>query len=198
MNLSAKRKIQISVIAFIFVLVLVALFIFRPFLVKIKDNGEILSAQKASLLFLEKQIKNVQDFQKQFLADNGDLKNLDSSFLNYAAPIEFFEFLEQEALDANVLLDVSPLLDKPQDKDQKEKTKIKTMIFEVVIAGDFPDCLRFLKQIERGPFLSQVTGVSIEKLDKNTDKFKQFEGLLPGQVISNVHLEVLAKEKNVE
>ena len=194
MNLTPKRKIQISIVMFVFIFVLSLFFVFRPLVVKIKNKSESLSAQKTSLLFLEKQIKNVQEFQKQFSTDKGGLNNLNSSFLNYFAPVEFFEFLEEVASNTGVFLDASPL----PEKQQKEETKIKTMIFEVLIAGDFSDCLRFLKQIEKGPFLSQTTRISIEKLNKNTERYKQFQGLVPGQVVFTINLEVLAKEKNVE
>lgn len=161
-----------------------------PLLLNIQKHSQNLAAEKAISEILEKQIRDLENFTNQSSSLQETLGQVDDFFLNFSAPVDFFEFLEQQAQKDNVELDALPVFADSSDKHLH-------INFQILTAGSFPACLKFLEQLEASPFSFEVSELSIVRIGKNETRFKQFKNLSEGNVIFSIILKAFAKEKNV-
>lgn len=175
-----KQKIKINVAVFVAFLILAVFLGIVPLSSQLSLDSKNLATKKSTLSFLESQIKALNDFQNSSLDYQQKISKLESSFVSQEAPIEFIEFLEQEALKQGLKLSLSSV-----GVVSEKKGSRPTIGFKATLTGEFPDTLVFLKKIEKSPWLIKVEQVSIDRVgDKN--KSLDTKDVQVGHVVLNL------------
>jgi len=136
----------------------------RPLFSSIKYNSETFISQRDSLTALEKKSDNLKRFQSTYEIYQDNLKKMDELFIGKEEPVEFIEFLEDEAGRSKLTIDLTPLTFKAVEEDVWPSTS-----FEVDMEGSFPNFLRFLDRIESSSYLIVLSDFSLNKPTKNTN-----------------------------
>jgi len=174
---TAKQKIKIDVAVFAVFLALIVFLGIVPLSSQLSSGSKNLAAKKGVLLFLENQIKALNDFQNSDLEYQQKITKLDSSFVSQEAPIEFIEFLEQEAQKQRLKISLSSAAGVSEQKGGR-----LTMGFMATLTGRFPNVLVFLNKIEKSPWLIKVEQIDIGRVGES-NKFYGVEGSSTGQVV---------------
>ncbi|MDD5738732.1 MAG: hypothetical protein PHY72_02280 [Candidatus Pacebacteria bacterium] len=177
---TAKQKIKIDIAVFIAFLILVIFLGIIPLSSQLSFDSKNLATKKSALSFLESQIKALSDFQNSSLEYQQKINKLDSSFVSQEAPIEFIEFLEQEALNQGLKISLSSA-----ERVSEQKGSRLTMGFMATLTGGFPNILAFLKKVEGSPWLIKVEQVDVSRISAN-NKLYGAEDAQIGQVILNL------------
>jgi len=169
------KKYIILAIFVIIVLLLIALLIY-PTLKDIKNSYEEVLSNKGKVISVDKEVKELDNFVRNYKNYEPDLKKLDRLFIDPKNPIDFIKFLEKIALDSDVKIDINLV--------QSEKKE--TASFQVHIQGDFLNALKFSERMEKSPYLDRIQSLTMQKLIKK-------EETSPNQVGANFSLEIIAK-----
>ncbi|MFH1423359.1 MAG: type 4a pilus biogenesis protein PilO [Candidatus Nealsonbacteria bacterium] len=156
---------NISLIILGVIAVLLAGFVVRPLFLSIKQNSEAFFIQKGILAELEKKSENFKKFQSTYEIYQANLKRIDRLFVDNKEPVEFIEFLEEEAARVKLTIDLMPFTSKAGEVEDVWPS----MSFQVNMAGSFTNFLRFLDKIESSPHLIVLSGLSLNKPTKNTN-----------------------------
>lgn len=156
-------------IYFIFFLWVVIFFLLLKFGViffagEFKTFSQDIASQKKAQGLLESRIKDFTNFQKNYSFYQPIFEKLENSFVDKEAPIEFIEFLEKEANDANLAIKISP-----STVNSKEKENWIPIGFQILLQGNFSNGLRFLERLEQCPWLVEILRVNIEKIPENNN-----------------------------
>ena len=197
MILTTKTQIKLSILFFLGLTCLIVIFVYRPLFLNLKNNSENLTKKAKDFFQVEKEIKSVESFKEITQEKATVFSFLDDSFLNFSAPVEFFEFLEGLVRQDNLLVDISPNVRAIGPKEGEEgEVVFKSIEFEVLSGGSFEDTLRFLKEIEHSPFLLETLEVSLDKITEKTTLSEEFSSLRAGEVLCRARFKVTAKEKD--
>jgi len=144
--------------------VLLIVFSISPLLQRIKQESENLITQKRLLVELENKAENLKRFQSIHETYQANLDKIDELFINAEEPIDFIKFLEQEAANSHVSIEIIPV------SVQEDKTDLwPSTSFRLMADGYFPYFLRFLEKIESSPYLTNVSNLDIKRLAKDTN-----------------------------
>ncbi|MEK7103822.1 MAG: hypothetical protein AAB842_00280 [Patescibacteria group bacterium] len=158
-----KQKIKIDITVFAAFLILAVFLGIVPLSSQLSLDSKNLATKKSTLSFLESQIKTLNDFQNSSLEYQQKISKLNASFVSQEAPIEFIEFLEQEASKQGLKISLSSVGGVSEQKGNR-----LTMGFRATLIGSFPNVLVFLKKIEQSIWLIKVEQVNIDRMgDKN-------------------------------
>jgi len=186
--MKTDRKIIISLLVFILVISLCVIFIIYPLFNEIRKESEDLFAQKNILAGLEIKAKNLQKFQVTYENYEPDLEKINEVFVNPAEPVSFIEFLEKQASQSQLFIEILPLVPEKAGKDLWP-----SMNFHLVLAGSFPDFLKFFEKLELSPYLIETLNLNTRRLYEGNIKAEKFKGFSVGDV--NVSLSVKAYTK---
>ena len=160
---TARQKIKIDIAIFAAFLIAAVFLGIVPLSSRLSLDSKNLAAKKSALSFLESQIKTLNDFQSSNLDYQQKISKLNASFVSQEAPIEFIEFLEQEASNQGLKISLSSVGGTSEQKGSR-----LTIGFQAILTGQFPSALVFLKKIEKSPWLIKVDQVNISRIgDKN-------------------------------
>jgi hypothetical protein len=121
--------------------------------------------QKKVQNLIESRIKDYENFIDNYSFYEPVFEKIENSFVDKKAPIEFIEFLEKEANDANLSIKIFSLV-----VDNSEKKENWTPIgFQILLEGNFSNGLRFLERIERCPWLVEISQLNVEKNSENNN-----------------------------
>jgi len=190
---SARQKIYLTSVLFGILFLLLIIFGILPSLGKVKKSSQELSFQKSTLNLFQSQLEDLRDFQKKFTSYQSLLAKLENSFVVKEAPIRFIEFLEKEAKSSDISLEIVPLNLKPSEVDLWFP-----LGFSLSFGGSFPDCLRFLERLERGPFLVEISQLNIGRISEKSTWQRKFENLQPGDVYFTLTLKVFSSPLPLE
>ncbi len=191
--IKAKKKLYFIVFFFALLFgVLLKVGVF-PLISEIEKNSELLKFQKKALSCFESRVESFKTFQKDLPLYQPTLDKLEGLFVAEDAPIRFLEFLEKEARDFDLSIKISPF-----KISQKKEDPWKVVGFSVVFWGKFQDCLKFLERVEKGPFLVEISQLSVEKVSEKTSALKEFENLQPGDTYFNLVLKTFAGKTQVK
>ena len=184
--LKAKQKIKIDIVVFSLFLVLIIFLAIVPLSSQLKKDSKNLATKKSALIFLENQIKALNDFQNSSSKYQEKISKLNSSFVSKEAPIEFIEFLEKEAKKQGLKISLSSNM---TPVEQKENSL--TVGFGATLTGDFPDVLVFLQKMEKSPWLIKVEQVNINRIESQSN-FYQLEDAKVGQVTLSLNFKTFS------
>jgi len=148
-------------IIFFFLLLKIGVFFFVG---EFKNFSQNIVLQKKVQNLLELRIKDFENFQKNHFFYQSIFKKIENSFVNKEAPIEFMEFLEKEAKDASLSIKISPFV-----VSAKEKGYWVSLGFQILLQGNFSNCLRFLERVEQSPWLVEILQINVEKISEIND-----------------------------
>lgn len=158
-----KNIVSLSITLTVLTVLLLVLAIF-PLLKRIKQESENLISQKRLLVELESKAENLKKFQDIHETYQVNLDKIDELFINAEEPIEFIKFLEQEAANTHISIEIAPV------SVQADKTDLwPSTSFRLIVDGYFPYFLRFLEKIESGPYLASLSNLDIKRLAKDTN-----------------------------
>ncbi|MDD5433524.1 MAG: hypothetical protein PHE77_02615 [Candidatus Pacebacteria bacterium] len=173
----ANKKIKLDILIFLIVLTVIIFTGVVPLVSDFSKNSENLSNRKKDLFFLEQQISALQDFQNNSAFYQPSVQKLNSSFVSQEAPIEFIEFLEEEAQKQQLDISISSVKDESEEKGTRF-----TMAFQVSLSGDFPEVLIFLQRIEQSPWLLKIDQASVQRVGEK-EKLYNAKSAQAGQVV---------------
>ncbi len=135
-----------------------------PLFLNIKQNSATLIVQKGVLAELEKKSENFKWFRSTYEICRANFKKMDQLLVDREEPVEFIEFLEEEARISKLTIDLTPFTLKVGEKDFWPST-----IFQVDMVGSFQNFLKFLDKIESSPYLITLSDFNLNKPTKNTN-----------------------------
>ncbi len=158
--ISNNKNYFILILWIIFLGVLTGVVIF-PCLRDIEKESQQIVFQKKILNFFENRIKDFQNVQEGYYLYQPVAEKIGVSFIDREVPIEFIEFLEKEAGDFGLTIDISPF-NVPFD----EKDLWLSAGFQVFLKGNFSDCLKFLERLEKSPWLVDILQLRVGEVKK--------------------------------
>lgn len=151
-----KNNNKIYIVSLIFFLVSLFLIVFFiwPLSDEITKNSEDLISTKNDIFSLSAQIKETENFNKNYETYKPNLEKVDQLFVDPNNPVNFIEFLENTAHDSQITSQVS--------LTPYQQVKQNSINFQVSSAGNFSGILNFLKEIEAGPYLTEIENLTIQ------------------------------------
>lgn len=154
-----KPKIYLSWLIFGSLSLGLIILLISPLFQEIQKNSKSLVLTRSSLDLLERKIENLESFQIFYKKNKANFEKLDSLFINPQEPVDFIQFLEQQAQDSEVLLKISP------PAVQKLKKGLwPSMNFRLTLKGPFPNFLKFLEKLESSPYLIEISSLNARRL----------------------------------
>lgn len=184
--MTPKAKILISLVLFFILSVLFVIFVISPLFLGIKEISQALPSEKQKLAELEEKVKNLDEFKKILPEISPDFKKIDYFFIDPKVPVDFVRFLEKTAQDSKVSLGISPLsLPRTVNMDFWP-----SVLFNLSLAGPFPNLSNFLEKLESSPYLIEIQGLNII----SELKLSEFEEFYLGDVRVNLSIKVHTKQ----
>jgi len=183
-----KNKINLSLLIFIILSIILIYFVIFPIFKEIKTNSQDLISKKQSLLFLERKIENLKEFQALCLEIQPNLEKLDKLFIDSEVPVEFISFLEKTAEDCGLAVGIFPT---PILKEVKETWF--PLFFRISSTASFPEFLKFLEKLESSVYLTEIQSLNIARLTETELKSKEFEKFSLGDVRATLSIKVYTK-----
>ena len=148
-----KNRIYIIIGLFSLAALCLVVLAVLPLLNNIKDESNQYSMLKNSAAVSESQFVQASKFEKDYQNYKSNLDKADRLFVDSNNPVDFIEFLERTANDAGIQLQISP------PTFSKDEGGYAT--FQLSYSGDFPKIMKFLRNLEFGPYLVDVQTLAI-------------------------------------
>ncbi len=189
MNVMHPRK-QTIILAIIFGIVslILVLLIIYPLFKEIKRNSEDLISAKRTLISLQTEIENLEQFKEIYKTLKPNLKRMKALFANPKVPINLIKFLEKTGTDSEVLIEISPASFKKTGTDPWS-----SIGFQISLIGSLPNCLKFLEKLETAPYLIEVQNFFAQWLSEDELRTKKYEGFSEGDVTANLLIKVFTQ-----
>ena len=163
-----RKKIYISSTIFGIICILLIVFAIYPVFREIKRSSEEFLSEKKNLILLSEEIKDLQESKKLYEVHQLSLEKINELFIDPEIPIEFIRFLEKNATDSQLLIEISPL---PTTVPKKGGELWSNLFFQISTKGSFPNFLRFLEKLENGPYLIEVINLNLKRsVEKKTEE----------------------------
>ena len=186
--ISPVKKIKLSLLIFLVIFVTFLIFAVIPFLKDVQETSQNLAFQEGVLNLFGRQIVNLNNFQSNYEFQRLILEKVEKSFVDFEAPIDFIEFLEETAKKENIIMRIRPL---PALTNKGDLWS--TVGFQIMVGGSFSNCLRFLEKLEYGPWLVDINQLYIERIQENTQRSEEFSQLKIGDVTISFSSRVFAE-----
>ncbi|MDO8524839.1 MAG: hypothetical protein Q7R99_04425 [bacterium] len=183
---NSKKKIKIDITIFAVIFVALIFFCLSPLLSKLFKTANELTSKKNALKTLENQITALQDFQNNNLAYQQNIQKIGKSFVSNESPVEFIGFLEKLANKYGLGFSLNSVKDVSEKKGNRATTA-----FQVMVVGDYPAVLIFLKKLEQSPWLIRIDQVDMNRVEDKT-KLLGFPTAQDGQVVLKLTLETFS------
>ncbi len=174
---SIKEIILISVVFGILTLLLIV-FLMYPFLKNIQQASDELILLRENLFLTESEFERAEQFKQNYQELESDLNKIQQLFVNSEVPIDLIEFWEKTAAGTGLSIDITPT---SLSAVALENEPWSSLVFRLNLTGSFPNFLRFLQKIERGPYLTEVQDINVK------------EGSLVGDTVVNLTIKVFTK-----
>ena len=170
-----KPESKNYIILGIFLLVALSLVIFfiYPIFNGIRKNSQELFAAKGELTLLNNQIKESEDFGKNYNNYKPNLEKIDKLFVDSKNPIDFIQFLERAASDFGVGIKISLQITPKQKIGSGSWSDI---VFQISSVGTFQNFLKFFGKIETNPNLTEIQNLVINRLKETSAENKKSTG----------------------
>jgi Tfp pilus assembly protein PilO len=156
------KKIKISILGLLLLIVLIFLFAVKPLLNDIRSNSEQLRLSEENLTATESKISNLESFRIVYKGLEDFLEQVDDLFISADVPIDFINFLEENARDMNLEIKIMPNVIK-----SGKAGAWSNLVFQVSVKGSFNNLSTFLRKIENGVYLIEVNDLSVSRTEEN-------------------------------
>jgi len=152
------NKIILPLIILVIATLLLVVFVIRPIFWAIKQDSVNLISQRGALGDFENKSRNLKNFQASYDDYQTNLAKIDQLFVDQEEPIGFIEFLEGEAGNNHLTIDITPLTVKEIETDPWP-----SISFRLSLEGSFPNFLAFLGRVESSPYLITISSFNLKK-----------------------------------
>jgi hypothetical protein len=167
-----NKKIYLPLLIFLALDFLLLIFLIFPFFNKIKEDSKEIIIQRDKLFSLSAEKEEFEKNKESIRKIRNDLAKFDNLFINPKLPLIFIDFLEKEAAENQLSIEISPLLI-PSSKNEPWPS----LSFQIKNEGSFPNFLKFLTRIENGPYLLEVTDLKLERVSEKELKTKKIKAI---------------------
>lgn len=185
--ISSQRKIWLIILGFGTLFIGLIFVSILPLLNNIKMSSQALVLQKATLTLLQKQVNEIEGFQKSYLVIQRDLAKFEEGFVDIEVPIKFIEFLEAEAQGAGLEIEISPL----SSVINREGPWWSTT-FQISLRGNSGNCLRFLERLEQSHWLLELLQINIARISERSSRLREERVFEAGDVDFSVQLKAFS------
>ena len=152
------KRIYLSLAFFVVFDILFVGFLIYPVFRGIKqDSGDLLN-QKTSFLARLIEKENLKNSQEFYESNKDDLIKVNSQFVDPEIPIELIGFIEKNAADAELVIDILPTTTTEKDEDSWPGS-----YFQISAKGSSQNFLKFLNKLENGPYLIDVLSLNLSR-----------------------------------
>ena len=118
-----------------------------------KNSAQFISSKKA-LANLEANFENQRDLEKLLRDREDGLETAKAGFIDIETPIHFFEFLEKNAEECSLVIEISSL------SAQEIKGEDKILGLQMKLLGREDDFMKFLERIENSDYLIEIVSLT--------------------------------------
>lgn len=186
--MTLKNKIHLSLIIFLCLSIIIIIFLIYPLFTDIKKGSQDLLSQRKTLVSFEAKIENLGEFKIRYQEVEPSLEKIPQLFIDAEAPVEFIDFLEDEANLCQIPIEISSALPLQEKEDPWP-----SFSFQVTTISSFPQFLRFLEKLETGFYLIEIQNLNIKRLTEKELQTKDFESYRLGDVKTNLSFKVFSK-----
>lgn len=165
MNLDIKNKINLSLIVSSLIIILFIVFFIYPLFKEIKESFQTLSSQKNIFINLEQKTKNIKEFQSYYKDHKSNIEKIDLLFINSEEPVNFIKFLEVEAQNSQLSLQIYPEI-----LTKQENEPWSFLAFRLTLNGSFLNFMEFLEKLESADYLIKIQTLNLKRLEINDSK----------------------------
>jgi len=156
--MNIKQKNNISIVFFLILFILTFFLVIFPLLKDIQSKAKELSLQENKSITLQLKIDGLERFKDTYKGLEGDLKKIDDLFVNLEVPVEFINFLENEAQQLNLDFKISSASNYANNPNPWSY-----IIFQATADGNFSDLVKFLEKIENSSYLIEIININIRE-----------------------------------
>lgn len=160
--MKTTKKILTSLIILGLISLVFIVFLVYPLFNEIKKESQNLISQKRTLVELTTKTQNLKKFQATYNTYQENLEKIDKLFVNPTEPLNFIEFLETEAADSQLLIEIFP-----SPSQEIAVDPWPSLNFQLTLIGSFPNFLKFLEKLESSSYLIEVLNLNIRRLTEN-------------------------------
>lgn len=188
--MKTDRKIIISLAVFVLAILLCVIFIIYPLFNEIRKESADFLVQKNILTELETKARNLQKFQAAYQNYKSDLEKINEVFVNPAEPVSFIEFLEKQASQSQLFIEILPLAPGKAGKDLWP-----SMNFRLVLMGSSPGFLKLFEKLELSPYLIETLNLNMRRLFEGDIKAEKFKSFSAGDINATLLIKAYVKEQ---
>jgi hypothetical protein len=190
--MNPKKKIYISIAVFVAITVLLIIFAVIPLLKNIQKNSANLVSQKYDLTLLKKEIETFRDTEVLYQKAQENIDKIDKIFIEPDNPIDLINFLKEKAEKYNLQNEILSLNKTPADS-AGQPDPWPSISLQISNTGPFVSFLKFVKNLESGPYLTEILNISIKRLTENEFRGENLAMFSPGDVNATFLLKVYTK-----
>jgi len=171
--MNPKRKIYTLVVSFGIISILLIIFVLVPLFRNIQKYSVDLVSQKKDLALLEKEIETFDETRSLFESYRDNINETSKLFYDPDNPLEFLNFLTKKPESYGVKNEILKMT--PTVGDQFSPWP--SISFQVSSTGSFANLMKFLKNLESGPYLIEISNINTKKLTEDElrgEKLKSF------------------------
>lgn len=187
--MESKRKIYISIIFFGAISLLLIILVLIPLVRNIRKYSADLVSQKKDLAMLQKEIETFNETKSLYEDAKENINKIDKLFYDPDNPLDFLNFLTKKPADYNVKNEILKMLTDAYN----QSSPWPSVSFQISSTGSFSSLMKFLKNLEAGPYLIEISNINIRRLtvsDLQGEKLKVFS---LGDVSAALSIKVYSK-----
>jgi len=180
-----NKRSYIIILVFLLLSLLVIAFFLWPYFNEIRMQSKELVSERDRTSSLNMQIRELPSFKKEYDSYLPNMQKIGKMFIDPQDPIAFIEFMENAALDSEIVLKVSP-----QFSSEDES---RSIAFQLAGNGIYNKVLNFIKKLEYGPYLINIEDLNISIQKEGGAPKTNIVKDLSEEVQANLLIRVLSK-----
>lgn len=161
------KKNYLLVIIFGILSALLIVFVIYPLFKKIGELSYSLFLEENKITYLNQEREELRRMENLYKTYQADLDKMENLFIDPEVPVEFINFLEKNAADSQIKLEISSMT-----KETKKGDVWPSLSLHVLVTGSFSNFSKFLDKLENSSYLIETSDFNARKL---SDKEKQAE-----------------------
>jgi len=190
--MNPKKKIYISIAVFLAIAVLLIILAVIPILKNIQKNSASLVSQKNELTRLKNEMETFRETENVYQKSQENIDKIDKIFIEPDDPRDLINFLKEKAEKYNLQNEILSIKKTPAGSAGKNEPW-PSLSLQISSAGSFVSFLKFVKNLESGPYLTEILNISIKKLTENELRGENLTMFSPGDVNATFLLKVYTK-----
>lgn len=161
--MNPRKKIYISIIFFAAAIIALTAFILIPLLSSIKKNSDNLLVQKENLALLRKEIETFNETRSLYEESKDDIDRIGKLFYDSDNPLDFLNFLTKQPENYNIRNEIS----KMSNVTTNQSDPWPSVSFQISSTGSFLNLMKFLHNLEAGPYLIEIANITIKRITED-------------------------------